>query len=722
MPKCQNFIEDLIEREIRLSILTEIWEKPGKRKHKFNIEKMLHMHGYKYISTPRPPSKRGGGAAIVASIEKFSLEKLDVLIPHNLEVCWGLLRPKTDKQTGIREIIVASFYSPPKSKKKAKLLDHLLSTIHILLTKFPNAGVIIGADKNDLNISSLLLGIPKVKQIVTKNTYKDKILDIIITNLHQYYMEPEIVPPVLPDNPNYGAPSDHKVPVATPLSRHDQNSVRHYREVQFRPTPQEGVDSFGDWLNSEDWTCLDVGNPTEQVKTMESKFKKKMDKIFPLKTLKICSDDKPWINCDLKSLSRRKRREYVKHGRSLKYQKLQEKFDKKYREAAERYLTNNVNELKFTNPGKAYKLLRRMGNPPGGVEDEGSFSLQNHAAENMSPEESIEKIADFFSLISQEYEALNINLLPERVKVKLRSDSIDQVLAPQLSEQVVWEEIKKSKKTNSMVPGDVPKSVLQQYSKELAVPITKIFKQMVATKQWPAMWRTEYGVPLQKVTNPENENQLRIISLTAQFSKTFENLVIKWLYSYIGNKLDPQQFGGRRGSSITHYMIELLNFILYNQDLPNPNAVMVLMADYSKAFNRQDHNTLITILSDMGCPRWLLEIIISFLSDRELIVRHKGRHSSRKHLPGGTPQGTRLGMFLFLVLINYAGIPMDQLSLDIGDELTNRKRNTLKPTHMKYIDDLSLATAINLKENLVKDLGLPRPLSYHERTSHRLPE
>ena len=60
------------------------------------------------------------------------------------------------------------------------------------------------------------------------------------------------------------------------------------------------------------------------------------------------------------------------------------------------------------------------------------------------------------------------------------------------------------------------------------------------------MWCTEYGVPLQKVPNPEDENQLRIISLTAQFSITFENMVIKWLYKYIGHKLNPQQFGGRK--------------------------------------------------------------------------------------------------------------------------------------------------------------------------------
>ena len=132
---------------------------------------------------------------------------------------------------------------------------------------------------------------------------------------------------------------------------------------------------------------------------------------------------------------------------------------------------------------------------------------------------------------------------------------------------------------------------------------------MLDTKQWPDMWCTEYGIPLQKKANPENENQLRIISLTSFFSKTFENLVIKWLLEFIGDKIDPKQFGGQKGNSITHYLIEFVNFILYNQDMQNPNAVLALMVDFSKAFNRQDHNTLITILSDMGCPKWLLEIV-----------------------------------------------------------------------------------------------------------------
>ena len=151
------------------------------------------MEGLKYISTTRPSAKRGGGAAIVAPIAKFHLEKLDVLIPHNLEIVYGMLRPKNVLKGEIAEIICVSFYCPPRSPKKSKLLDHIMTTMHVLLTKYPNAGVIIGADKNELNISSLIDGIPGVRQIVTKNTHKDKILDILLTNLHTFYKVPELI-------------------------------------------------------------------------------------------------------------------------------------------------------------------------------------------------------------------------------------------------------------------------------------------------------------------------------------------------------------------------------------------------------------------------------------------------------------------------------------------------------------------------------------------------
>ena len=92
-PKLNNYKTDLIEREISVSLICEVWEVVGCRRQSYQIEKMLHLNGLKYISTPRT-GKRGGGAAIVVNLQQFSLEKIQVNNPYNLEVVWGLMRPK----------------------------------------------------------------------------------------------------------------------------------------------------------------------------------------------------------------------------------------------------------------------------------------------------------------------------------------------------------------------------------------------------------------------------------------------------------------------------------------------------------------------------------------------------------------------------------------------------------------------------------------------------
>ena len=66
--------------KIGLSLISEIWEVKGKKKHMCEITKMLEKDGLKYISTPRASQKRGGGCAIVAYLPQFSLSKIDVII------------------------------------------------------------------------------------------------------------------------------------------------------------------------------------------------------------------------------------------------------------------------------------------------------------------------------------------------------------------------------------------------------------------------------------------------------------------------------------------------------------------------------------------------------------------------------------------------------------------------------------------------------------------
>ena len=126
-----------------------------------------------------------------------------------------------------------------------------------------------------------------------------------------------------------------------------------------------------------------------------------------------------------------------------------------------------------------------------------------------------------------------------------------------------------------------------------------------------------------------------------------EKFVVEWLMSYIKDKIDPKQFGGLKGNSISHYMIELINFILFNQNYTLPIAVLLSAIDFSKAFNRVNHNLIITKLADMGVPGWLLNIVMGFLQDRTLHVRFNGVTSEGKALPGGGPQGTLLGLLYY---------------------------------------------------------------------------
>ena len=81
----------------------------------------------------------------------------------------------------------------------------------------------------------------------------------------------------------------------------------------------------------------------------------------------------------------------------------------------------------------------------------------------------------------------------------------------------------------------------------------------------------------------------------------------------------------------------MTSYILYNQDLKEPKAVLAAMVDFEKAFNRQNHHKLITKLSDMGVPGWLLKIVMGFLEDRTLILTYKGEKSKSIDMPGGGP-------------------------------------------------------------------------------------
>ena len=727
IPKNQNFGEDMADRDCDLSFLTELWEKSENKKHQYKIEELFELKGLKYISTPRPGSRRGGGAALVSNTERFSITKLNIPNPKNLEVVWGLVRPKNI--TGkITKIISCCFYSPPRSRKKTALIEHLTFTLQDLLNTFPSAGIIISGDRNDLSIDRLLSVDSSLKQIVTKGTRgPNNILDVVLTNLDVYYDEPKIVPPIDVDDPaKGGVPSDHSGVIVDKRANTDKPHLKPKICRTIRPITTSAVNNISQVFVAEDWKFLNPDMPpTSLVDVFQYYTGEILDTFCPSKTIYTRPNDHPWVTENMKHMKRQILREYERKGKTPKYRQLKNIYEEKLHCGAQKYRAKLENELANGDRKSCYAAIRKLGARPG-ANDVTSFTLPNHPENNFSARQSAELMASHFANISQDYKPIKISNFPPKMRHELSQPGL---AGPILQEYEVYKKILKSKKPNSSVPGDIPKRIVQEFSVELATPVTIIYNSILATLEYPRQWVVEHQIPLPKVHPPSSEDDLRNLAKTAFFSKVFESFLSEWLIPIVQPYLDPCQYG-LKGTSINHYLLKLLKFTHEYLDLKNPHAVVIAMVDLSKAFNRVSHQMVIEDLYDMNVPPWLLLILTSYLTGRSMILTYQGESSSPRSLPGSSPQGAFLGIFFFIVKYNAASLrpKIPRITFDTICKTkfkTCKKRaeciKHAKDTHAIFIDDLSEAEAIELKEQLNNDVvKRPFPLNYHERTQQIL--
>ena len=150
---------------------------------------------------------------------------------------------------------------------------------------------------------------------------------------------------------------------------------------------------------------------------------------------------------------------------------------------------------------------------------------------------------------------------------------------------------------------------------------------------------------------PQNiKSDLRPIALTSCLAKVLEGFTNKRLLGQVSDTTHPSQYA-RQGYSTVHALIYLMQAIHEAIDSGNC-SVQIFFADFTKGFDIIDHHILLDELRSFIIDQTLLFWIRFFLTNRTQAVRVGSCLSSWKQVSGGIPQGTKLGLALFSVMVN----------------------------------------------------------------------
>lgn len=381
----------------------------------------------------------------------------------------------------------------------------------------------------------------------------------------------------------------------------------------------------------------------EDVNLKEATFTKLLcdlyDHIAPEKLITINNKCKPWFTEAIRLMKRQKDKAYKKFRRTSSPQDWQ--FYKQMRNAT----TNAINAekrsyLSCSTIKSGMKHVWRQ------LNEVGVYSKKTSSAALPEALNDPTSINNFFL----QFQRLGT---PDRDLLNFYSTMPLRLVEEELTFTLVGEEevisIISSMKSNAVGSDRVSMEMIKLCCPRVVPFLLNIFNSCLLKSVFPDSWKIARVMPLPKKTEIHNLNDLRPVAILPTCSKIFEKIIASQIRAHLEkyNILPQRQSGFRKGYSCGTTLLDVVDEIL--RAIDSGKTCILVLLDYSKAFDQIDHVLLLAILGHIGFAPSAVELIRSYLIGRTQYVETDKGSSTPEPVHCGVPQGSVLGPLLFCI-------------------------------------------------------------------------